>query len=412
MNMDNDHYAGYWPLLTHCMNNLGDPYTAKAAYVHSFDEEVKLLDLLAELFGCDPTATWGYITHGSSGSNLHGLYNGRRVLGNKDIVVLSAIDSHYSVNKAADVVGISEVRSVNVDEQGRMSTVDLEQVLSKFGDRLANKNFLLVACSGAVRTGAIDDVDALMEVMAKAGVRRSQVYVHLDAALGGTITPHVDLTCPDIPAYYACASIANPNIDSMSMSFHKRLGLPFPGSAFLTKKSVLDLIPCPMYVECAATFDTTIPGSRNGAIPFMVYHELIRVGESQMRARTSACLEVADYLVQRLTALRNEPRWATALKFAPWHPPGVMCVNVSPPPKHLMAKYHLPLFSVVGKAQSTHILCMEHVQREQIDALLQEWDACLLSEEQPASSTAADGRLGLLTSRFHRLPLAGFGTFK
>merc|ERR1711998_424449 len=176
--------------------------------------------------------------------------------------------------------------------------------------------------------------------------------------------------------------------------------------------SVLDLIPCPMYVECAATFDTTIPGSRNGAIPFMVYHELIRVGESQMRARTSACLEVADYLVQRLTALRHEPRWAKALKFAPWHPPGVMCVNVSPPPKHLMTKYHLPLFSVVGKAQSTHILCMEHVQREQIDALLQEWDACLLSEEQPVSSTASDGQLGLLTSRFHRLPLAGFGTFK
>jgi len=94
------------------------------------------------------------------------------------------------------------------------------------------------------------------------------------------------------------------------------------------------------------------------------------------------------------------------------HPPGVMCVNVSPPPKHLMAKYHLPLFSVVGKAQSTHILCMEHVQREQIDALLQEWDECLLSEEQPASTAAANGRLGLLTTRFHKLPLVGFGTFK
>ena len=179
MNMDNDHYSGYWPLLTHCMNSLGDPYTAKGtAYVHSFAEEVKLLELLARLSDCDPTETWCYITHGSSSSNLHGMYNGRRVLDSSDVVVLSAID-------------VSQVRAVDVDDSGRMSPADLRRVLLKFGDALPRKSFLLVACSGAVRTGAVDDVDALVQVMLECGVVRSNLYVHLDAALGGTVTPYL-----------------------------------------------------------------------------------------------------------------------------------------------------------------------------------------------------------------------------
>ena len=169
----------------------------------------------------------------------------------------------------------------------------------------------------------------------------------------------------------------------MSMSFHKRLGLPFPGSAFLSKKCVLKKMPCPRYVGYVATFDTTLSGSRNGAIAFMVYHELLRVGEEQMKRRTAECLAVADYVVDRLNELRDtEARWEKELTFAAWRPPGVMCVNLPPPPKHLMRKYHMPLFSVAGKVQHTHILTMEHVGRREIDALIDEWDAHLLSQQR------------------------------
>jgi len=132
-----------------------------------------------------------------------------------------------------------------------------------------------------------------------------------------------------------------------------------------------------------------------------------------MKTRTAECLAVADYVVERLNKLREtEERWSKELKFAPWHPPGVMCVNLPPPPKHLMQKYHLPLFSVVGKVQSTHILTMEHVGRREIDAFIDEWDDCLLSQQKRPSLSRRSSASPVATTGFHKLPLVGFGTFK
>ncbi|CAE8699532.1 unnamed protein product [Polarella glacialis] len=159
-------------------------------------------------------------------------------------------------------------------------------------------------------------------------------------------------------------------------------------------------------------------------IPFMVYHELRAIGNSAMRQRLKACLEVADYMVEKLTKLRGtEERRAAELKFAPWHPPGVMCVCVSPPPQQMCAKYHLPVFRVQGQVQMTHILTMEHLTKTSVDTFVDEWDAYLVAQKEKDNSkrpSAGGDAWGAVIrrsltptgSKFGKINVVGFGTYK
>jgi len=138
--------------------------------------------------------------------------------------------------------------------------------------------------------------------------------------------------------------------------------------------------------------------------------------------------------VEKLTNLRQtDEKWKAELKFEPWHPPGVMCVCVSPPPQRMCAKYHLPVFRVQGQVQMTHVLTMEHLGKAQIDAFIAEWDACLVEQVALAEKKMRRPSAGwdawqevvkklerdavvkgqsLTGSKFNKINAIGFGTFK
>ena len=58
-------YSPLIPFLSHCLNNLGDPFhhTNYRANTHEFEREVILH--FAQLTSLDPDDTWGYVTSGA-----------------------------------------------------------------------------------------------------------------------------------------------------------------------------------------------------------------------------------------------------------------------------------------------------------------------------------------------------------
>lgn len=134
----------------------------------------------------------GLVTHGGSLGNLTALLTARNValddcweagLSNqsKSPVILAQQDSHYSVTRAAGIIGIGarQVQRVGLDAQRRMDPQKLDEALTD----LRSRGVPIVAVSGAAcatPVGAFDPLDQIAEVC-----RRHEVWLHIDAAHGG-----------------------------------------------------------------------------------------------------------------------------------------------------------------------------------------------------------------------------------
>jgi len=91
-------------------------------------------------------------------------------------------DSHYSVNRAAGVLGIGEscVIRLPLDDQRRICVYEAASVI----DRAAREGidlFCLVASAGTTPTGAIDPLDELADLAAERGL-----WLHVDGAHAGS----------------------------------------------------------------------------------------------------------------------------------------------------------------------------------------------------------------------------------
>ena len=89
--------------------------------------------------------------------------------------------------------------------------------------------------------------------------------------------------------------------------------------------------------------------------------------------------------------------WTKAIRFDPCRNPGTMCVLVSPPPRALIKRFHLPFFAAEkvpsdpdscngGTANllhdHVHIFTMEHLREPELLNYLKCWEELLLEGEE------------------------------
>jgi L-2,4-diaminobutyrate decarboxylase len=154
--------------------------------------EQAMVNELGEAIGWPPATFAGSVTHGGSLANLTGLLTARNVaLGDAwdrgltsagpQPVLLAHADSHYSVARAAGILGIGsrQVVRIGLDDRGRMDPRLLDQELARLREQ-KRPVAAVVACACATPIGAFD----LLEDVA-AVCRRHGVWLHVDAAHGG-----------------------------------------------------------------------------------------------------------------------------------------------------------------------------------------------------------------------------------
>jgi len=115
-------------------------------------------------------------------------------------VILVASTAHYSIRKAAQVLGLGResVWTVPVDAHFRMDTKSLEEKIIRARSKGLNP-FCVIATAGSTEEGAVDPIHEIVDLRAKFEKKHDfSFWLHVDAAWGGFIRT---LFCPEDQAH-------------------------------------------------------------------------------------------------------------------------------------------------------------------------------------------------------------------
>ncbi|KAI8063779.1 pyridoxal phosphate-dependent transferase [Gongronella butleri] len=142
------------------------------------------------------------------------------------LTVFTSTHSHYSIDKAAQVLGIglNHIVKVPTDAVGRMDVQELERLLQASVDR-GETPFFINATSGTTVLGAFDPLDRIAHVAQRFGC-----WLHADGSWGGSAV--FSKAVVEQTDYFNGSHL----VDSFTLNPHKLLGVPLQCSMLLTKK--------------------------------------------------------------------------------------------------------------------------------------------------------------------------------
>ena len=162
--------------------------------------------------------------------------------------------------------------------------------LGAFRAELLERPAVVVVNVGTTVRGAVDDLDAVLLELSRAGLSEDQFFIHCDGALFGLMMPFVRAAAPLV-------TFKKP-IGSISVSGHKFIGAPMPCGVVMTRARCVEALSSD--VEYLNSRDATIMGSRNGHAPIYMWYTLTRKGYVGMRADVEHCLANAHLLQEML----------------------------------------------------------------------------------------------------------------
>lgn len=177
----------------------------------------------------------GQMTTGSSNANMIAMMLARNnaldsvkkcgLFGQQKLFGFVGADAHYSMDKAANILGIGTEQLIKVPlgEDGSMLIEELvknlEMVMASGG-----RPFLVAATAGTTVRGAYDPIEPLVELRSRFGF-----WLHVDGAWGGAAVMSDDLRA----RYLAGLEHA----DSFTCDFHKMLGSALMCNVLLINKN-------------------------------------------------------------------------------------------------------------------------------------------------------------------------------
>ena len=151
------------------------------------------------------------------GLRVAGMHRALQHYGVDRAVVMVSTRGHYSIKKAANLLGLGEenVITIPVDEKNRININRLSRKIDSFkerGNKSKTKIIAIVGIAGTTETGNVDDLVALGKI-----ARETGAYFHVDACWGGSA-----LLADEYRGLFAGIERA----DSVSIDAHKLLYCP------------------------------------------------------------------------------------------------------------------------------------------------------------------------------------------
>ena len=209
--------------------------------------EHHLLTYIRKLFGWSAEEGDGIFNPGGSMSNFYGMICARQHLfpelktkglfGHPPLVAFTSEESHYSIKKGANWLGLGvdnvvkvacdegkeEVRGEKTDDcisGGRMIPAELARSIETAKSQ-GKSPFFVNATSGSTVLGAYDDLSALADVC-----REHKVWLHVDACWGGSVVFSSKLKHLMRGSHL---------VDSIAWNPHKMVGAPLQTSPFIVR---------------------------------------------------------------------------------------------------------------------------------------------------------------------------------
>lgn len=176
----------------------------------------------------------GVMTSGGSASNLQALMLARNtklagakkkglLFQERTPVILAAINAHYSIKRAANLLGIGEdhLVEIQVNDRGQICIDDLKKKLQEL-EINNNYPFCLVSTAGTTVEGAFDSLGEIAIIC-----REHDLWLHIDGAYGASVL---------LSEKHRHLLKGIEQADSVSWDFHKMLGLNLPCAFLLAKQ--------------------------------------------------------------------------------------------------------------------------------------------------------------------------------
>lgn len=236
--------------------------------------ERELIYQMINLYGGSRNELEGYVTSGGTESNIFSAWLGRKFLENKGvkkdkIVLIKTSLTHYSVEKAADIIGIKTFITPLNEENWEMDIDGLEKNVREL-QKQGYKGFLLPLTLGYTLTGTFDPFERISHLVRdlKKDSQDLEFFLWLDGAINGLIEPFLNKSFR--PFKY-------PEVQTLLTDFHKFGFTPIPSGIILYRKELRKLIE--KSIDYLSEKDNTLLGSRSGIAPVACWSVINRLGK-------------------------------------------------------------------------------------------------------------------------------------
>ncbi|WP_417879023.1 pyridoxal-dependent aspartate 1-decarboxylase PanP [Vibrio sp.] len=199
------------------------------------------------------------------GVEKEGLFNAMMHYGYQGMAILVSERGHYSLKKAADVLGIgqSNLIPVKADETNRICPTALEETIKQLKTKKI-KPFAIIGVAGTTETGNIDPLDTIADI-----AQREDCHFHVDAAWGGATL---------MSNNHRSLLKGIERADSVTIDAHKQLYIPMGAGMVLFKnpEAMKAVEHHAEYILRKGSKDLgshTLEGSRSG-IAMLVYSSM------------------------------------------------------------------------------------------------------------------------------------------
>lgn len=262
--------------------------------------ERELIEICAtDILKGEPLQQDGYVASGGTEANLQAIWIYRNYFiaecqaKREEICILCSEDSHYSMDKAANVF-VLDIAKVAVDENTRAIT---EKGVAKTVSKAISegkKYFIVISNMMTTMYGSIDNIDCYINVLNNT---TCEYKIHIDGAFGGFFYP--------FSKEDSKLTFENPNISSFTLDAHKMAQAPYGTGIFLIRKGYMQYANTQeaSYVEGE---DYTLIGSRSGANAIAVWMIMMKNGPYGWQEKIFILLRRTEWICKELQKLKIE----------------------------------------------------------------------------------------------------------
>jgi len=291
--------APYLSTLIHNPNHIGCHTLGSSESFFSGTQEIEreLIDICAvDILNGKENEHDGYVASGGTEANIQAIwiyrnyYQQEHSASRDEICIVCSADSHYSMNKASDLLAI-DLFKIPVTEYTREVTAEaFKQTIE--AAKKQNKRYFIVICNMMTTMfGSADNVDLFTEQLTQLNCN---FKLHVDGAYGGFYYPFSE--------GQSKLTFENPHITSFTLDAHKMAQAPYGTGIFLIRKGLIEYVNTKQasYVEGD---DLTLIGSRSGANAVAAWMILVKNGPFGWQEKVFILQKRTEWMCQQLDAL-------------------------------------------------------------------------------------------------------------
>lgn len=328
--------------------------------------EKELIEMCAvDILGAEEGTCDGYVASGGTEANMQAIWVYRNYFmeefgaAKDEIMILCTEDSHYSMNKASNILGVN-ILKVKVDEKTRVvNQSDLIEGLRE-AKQNGKKYAILVVNMMTTMFGSVDDLSPFLNELKSFDFKYK---VHIDGAYGGFYHPFTEGDQQ--------LNFSHPEVSSVTLDAHKMARAPYGTGIFLIRKGLIQYTNTQeaSYVEGE---DFTLIGSRSGANAVAVWMILSQTGPYGWQEKV--------FILQKRTAWFCAEIDALKIPYFRHPDSNIVTIDARFVTEDLAKKY--------GLVPDNHhaprwfkVVIMEHVTLERLEPLLGELKSELVLEK-------------------------------